>query len=373
MNNEFKFSSISDAVSAIANGEMVVVVDDENRENEGDLVMAAHYVTPNAINFMIKHGRGLVCLPMVDDALERLELDQMVKQNRDPFRTAFTVSIDAAPRHGVSTGISASDRAKTIQLAINPESSRDDFVTPGHIFPLRARRMGVLKRAGHTEAAVDLARLAGLSPAGVICEIIGDNGEMSRLPDLVPFAKHHGLHLITIKDLIQYRFKKERFVERVSSALIPTQFGEFTMIVYRDVLNDIEHVALTKGHFKKSDSVLVRVHAESLLADAFHTTFYDPKCRLHEAMKQIQAEGQGVLLYMRQDNIQFERLLASHQNGPNSDTAHDREKVLRDIGVGAQILVDLGLKSIRLMTNSESRVVGLEGFGLNIVERVGLY
>lgn len=355
-----EFCSVEEAINDIANGRMVIVVDDEDRENEGDLVMAAHFVTPDAINFMIKHGKGLVCLPVTDEFLKRFHIDDMVKDNRESMKTAFTVSIEAAAHHGVSTGISASDRAKTIQVFIDPLSTPLDIVTPGHIFPLRAREMGVLKRAGHTEASVDLARLAGLSSAGVICEIIKENGEMARVPDLIVFAKEHGLKLLTIQDLIKYRIQKECFVERVSDSLVHTKFGDFKLFRYRDVITSVEHLAFVKGEVLPSIPTLVRIQKEATLPDVFSGLVEDLGSSLYSAFERVGQESVGAFLYMRQDADPFS----------NVSTEIHPVQGLREYGVGAQILLDLGIKDLRVLTSKPAKVVGLEGFGIHISEIV---
>ncbi len=374
------FSSIPDAIDDISNGKMVVVVDDEDRENEGDLVMAASFVTPDAINFMIRYGKGLVCLPVTEELLDHWNLKEMVEKNEDRLQTSFTVSIDAAPHLGVSTGISASDRARTIQTFINTASPAKDIVSPGHIFPLRAKKMGVLRRAGHTEASVDLARMAGLVPAGVICEIIKEDGQMSRVPDLIEFAKTHGLKMITIKELIRHRIREERFIEKIESVPLPTELGDFDITCYRDVINGKDHLTLTKGAISGKPNVLVRVHSECVTGDVFHSARCDCGSQLHEAMRMVEAAGEGAILYMRQEGrgIGIANKLRAYKLQDNGyDTAEANIQLgfapdLRDYGVGAQILLDLGLKSINLITNNPTKVVGLEGYGIEINARVPL-
>jgi 3,4-dihydroxy 2-butanone 4-phosphate synthase/GTP cyclohydrolase II len=380
MDTPFQFNTISEAISDISNGKMILVVDDEDRENEGDLVMAAQFATPEAINFMIKYGKGLVCLPATDEILDRLNINEMVTRNRDSYQTAFTVSIDGAKKHGIGTGISPADRSRTIQLVINPHSTADDIVSPGHIFPLRAQEMGVLKRAGHTEAAVDLAKLAGLSPAGVICEVINDNGEMARVPDLIEFAQKHSLKMITIKDLIQYRVQQERFVIRVESTQLPTEFGNFELICYQDILNHKEHIALVKGNINTGDPVLTRVHSECLTGDIFGSQRCDCGPQLHAAMQMIEAKGAGLILYMRQEGRGIgliNKLKAYNLQSQGVDTVDANLQLgfaadLRDYGVGAQMLLDLGVTQLDLITNNPTKIIGLEGYGLKINKRVSL-
>lgn len=373
------FAKIEDAIKEIANGNMIIVVDDEDRENEGDLVMAAQFATPAAINFMIKEARGLVCLPMEEKTIKRLKLSPMQSvHEKDNHHTAFLTSIDANPSFGVSTGISASDRSKTIQACINEEASEKDFISPGHIFPLKAKQMGVLKRAGHTEAAVDLARLAGLKPAGIICEIIKQNGEMARQIDLFEFAKEHQLLIITIKDLIDYRMKTESFIEEGTEINLPTDFGNFKMIAFKDLINAKIHFALVKGKIDSQKPVLVRVHSECLTGDVFASRRCDCGSQLHKAMQEIEQAGSGVILYMSQEGrgIGIEKKLEAYklqEQGLNTVEANLKlglPEDLREYGVGAQILVHLGIQKIKLMTNNPKKIVGLKGFGLEVVDRV---
>jgi 3,4-dihydroxy 2-butanone 4-phosphate synthase / GTP cyclohydrolase II len=370
------FATVEEAIEEIRSGRMVVVCDDEDRENEGDLTMAAQFATPEAINFMAKEGRGLICLSLTPERCDELGLELMAAKNESAFETPFTVSIEA--REGVTTGISAADRARTIQVAIDPQSSPRDLVQPGHIFPLKARAGGVLERTGQTEAAVDLARLAGLIPAGVICEVMNDDGTMARVPDLVAYCARHDLKMITVADLIAYRRKHDKLVERVVSTKLPTEYGDFEAVGYRALVDGKHHVALVKGDVAGRDDVLVRVHSECLTGDVFHSLRCDCGEQLESALGMIEREGEGVLLYLSQEGRGIgllNKLKAYRLQEQGLDTVDANLELglpadLRDYGIGAQILTDLGLSSIRILTNNPKKIRGLEGYGLSVSDQV---
>lgn len=370
-------STIQEAIDDIKNGKMIILVDDEDRENEGDLCMAAEFISPEAVNFMAKYGRGLICLTLSEDLADKLKLLPMVPENQSRFGTAFTVSIEA--RRGVTTGISAADRATTIRTAIADDAKPDDIVSPGHVFPIRARRGGVLVRTGQTEGSVDIARIAGLKPAGVICEIMKDDGTMARMPDLEIFAKEHGLKIVTIADLIQFRMKNESLIRRAASATIPTSYGgNFKIIVYENDVDDMKHVALVKGNISPEDEVLVRVHSECLTGDVFGSERCDCGYQLQTAMQMVQAAGMGVIVYMHQEGrgiglvnkIKAYELQESGKDTVEANTMLGLKADLRDYGIGAQILVDLGVKKMRMITNNPKKIVGLEGYGITVIDRV---
>ena len=368
--------SVEAALADLRRGKMVIVVDDADRENEGDLVMAAEHATPAAINFMAKFGRGLICVPTTGDRLKQLGVERMVTQNRETFKTDFQVSVDAA--RGVTTGISAADRAKTIQIMADPTAMADDLIQPGHVIPIRAKSGGVLQRAGHTEAAVDLARLAGCRPIGVICEIMSDDGTMARLPELRKFARKHKLKICSIADLISYRRTREKLVERIEVVKMPTDYGDFDLHLYRSHTDGQHHIALVKGDLGRGERVLVRVHSECLTGDVFGSRRCDCGPQLQQAMKQVSDEGCGVILYMRQEGRGIglgPKIQAYKLQEKGLDTVEANQKLgygmdLREYGLGAQILCDLGLKTIRLLTNNPKKLVGLGGYGLKVIEQV---
>jgi 3,4-dihydroxy 2-butanone 4-phosphate synthase / GTP cyclohydrolase II len=370
------FATIEDAIEDIRQGKFVVVVDAADRENEGDLTIAAQFATPEAINFMATHARGLICLCLTEERCDHLGLRQMAENNETPLQTAFTVSIEA--REGVTTGISAQDRSRTIQVAIDPTKGPVDVIQPGHVFPLRAREGGVLNRAGQTEAAVDLARLAGLNPAGVVCEVMKDDGTMARVPDLVEFCDQHGFKLITVADLIEYRRRTEKLVERTTSVRLPTSYGEFTAIAFREKLTGKHHVALVRGEVDGAENVLVRVHSECLTGDVFHSLRCDCGEQLQQALAQLAEEDRGVLVYMTQEGRGIgllNKLKAYELQEAGLDTVEANLQLglpadAREYGIGNQILADLGLTTIRILTNNPKKLTGIEGFGLTVVEQV---
>jgi 3,4-dihydroxy 2-butanone 4-phosphate synthase/GTP cyclohydrolase II len=370
------FATVEEAIENIREGKFVVVVDAADRENEGDLTIAAQFATPEAVNFMTKEARGLICLCLSEERCDELGLRQMTERNETPYGTAFTVSVEA--REGVTTGISAPDRSRTIQVAVDPDAKPEDLVQPGHIFPLRARDGGVLSRAGQTEAAVDLARLAGLIPAGVVCEIMNEDGTMARVPDLIPYCQRHGLKLVTVADLIEYRRRHEQLVERVTTVSMPTMYGDFTAVAFREKLTGKHHVALVKGEVEGAENVLVRVHSECLTGDVFHSLRCDCGEQLEQALGRIASEEHGVLLYMAQEGrgiglLNKLRAYELQENGYDTVEANLElgfQPDMRDYGIGNQILAELGLTTIRILTNNPKKITGIEGFGLEVVEQV---
>jgi 3,4-dihydroxy 2-butanone 4-phosphate synthase/GTP cyclohydrolase II len=374
-----KTATVEQAIKAVKAGKLIIIVDDEDRENEGDLMVAAEKVTPEIINFMTKHGRGLICMPLPKERLKELHLPLMVRDNTAPYQTAFTISIDA--RDGVTTGISAHDRAQTILVAIDPKTKPSDLTRPGHIFPLEAREGGVLERAGQTEASVDITRLAALKHAGVICEIMNEDGTMARMPQLEEFSQTHNIPVLTIADLIKYRMKHERLVKKIEEASMPTRFGDFKIMIFEDTIHKEHHVALVKGEIKKDDSTLVRAHSQCLTGDTFGSIRCDCGEQLHQAMKMINKEGKGVILYMLNHEgrgIGFSNKIKAYAiQDHGADTVEANKKLgfktdQRDYGIGAQILVALGANKLRLITNNPRKFVGLSGYGLEIIERISL-
>jgi 3,4-dihydroxy 2-butanone 4-phosphate synthase/GTP cyclohydrolase II len=372
------FCDVETALEEFRAGRMIIVVDDEDRENEGDLTLAAEAVTPEAINFMAKYGRGLICLAMTPERLDYLRIAPMTDENTSMFGTAFTQSIDATAKYGVSTGISAHDRSTTIKVAIDPATRPSDLARPGHIFPLRARKGGVLVRAGQTEAAVDLARLAGMVPSGIICEIMNEDGTMARVPDLQKFCKEHNLKMLTVAELIRYRMHHERYVHRVGEALLPTRQGDFRMIAYQSEIDGDSHIALIKGDIERaSGPVMVRMHSHCLVGDIFGATWCDCHSNIRQSLEYISEEGVGALIYLHHrspgftiDKIADGNVLTFHRDPHDTPTPDSQRKTQRDVGIGAQILLDLGLKRIRVLTNHPRKVAALEGFGIEIVEQI---